>query len=366
MYGLASSGDGDRLIAGDFYVSTATAWDVGPSGDAEVRNVPDPAGVLGGPTFGPDGRLFVPAEGGSVAIWDAEGGRPARLERTGSKDASSRPGAEDVAVSEDGSTVATGQSPAGSTVWDMGTGTELFSTAKQWRDRPALSPDGHHIAFAGDDGMFVRTREGEIVQTLPADRDFTFRDPAFSPDGRTVVAMTTPLGRAPVSDLHAIAWDWEENTTRSWESSGSGHRPDFSPDGTRVAIAEVGAPSRVLDVASGEVLFELEGANAGVADVAYSPDGTRIATAGLDGSAIVWDASDGALLLRLPRLDEEMVGVDFSPDGSRLVTGSRGETAVRIWTLDVAELREIAESKIVRELTDAECREHLHRECAGG
>ena len=148
-------------------------------------------------------------------------------------------------------------------------------------------------------------------------------------------------------------------TTPTW----IGHNPQFSPDGTRLAIAAVGDTTRVLDVATGDPVVTLEGHASGVLDVAYSPDGRRIATAGVDGMTIIWDADDGSPLLQLPPAEHEVSTVAFSPDGRHLATDSLLTDVVRVWTLDLAELRQIAADRVVRDLTAAECRRYLHRAC---
>jgi hypothetical protein len=58
--------------------------------------------------------------------------------------------------------------------------------------------------------------------------------------------------------------------------------------------------------------------------------------------------------------------VTFYPDGNELASiGADG--VVRVWALDRDDLVEIAERKLTRTLTDAECRRYLHvEECSGG
>ena len=56
--------------------------------------------------------------------------------------------------------------------------------------------------------------------------------------------------------------------------------------------------------------------------------------------------------------------VTFSPDGNELASvGADG--VVRVWALDRDDLVEIAERKVTRSLTDAECRQYLHVDACG-
>ncbi len=366
--GLAFSPDGTRVLAGNTAVTAIAVWDVGPTADAEVMSVTGADATGAGVAFGPDGRLYTAGASGSVAVWDGEATSPDRRFVPRQRDAG-RPPADSVAVSPDGRTVATGDSPSGGTVWDGESGDRLFATAPGKRTwRPAFSPDGRLVAVAGGASLTVRSRDGGVVNRLPGAGGAGFRDPVFSPDGRSVVAMRATPDDGRLLGIDAMRWRWRDGRREaidSWTWTGPGARPALSPDGTRLAVANPLEPTRVYDVASETPAFELEGAAAGAADLAWSPDGSLLATAGLDGTPIVWDARDGTPLLRLPRADEEVSRVAFSPDGRHLATASVAEDVTRVWTLDVAELRDIAETKVVRDLTDAECREYLHRGCDG-
>lgn len=362
VVGVSFSPDGTRLLSGDYLMTAAAVWDVGLQSDAEVVNRSSTAGMAAGVDYDRAGRLFTQGDAGSVLVWHEGEDRPrARLEPPDGPPAPDWASPMGLAVSADGSTVATGQSERGATVWDVASGTPLFSTPLgRWRSRPALSPDGARIALAGD-ALTLRSRDGDILARLPKEPEFGFGDPAFGPDGSSVLAIRFPWDRNRPTDHELVSWDPATGETTSSPAT-TGSPLALSPDGTRVAVARVGDPPRVLDLPSGELAFELKGHAAGVLDVAWSPDGTTLATAGIDGRAIVWEASTGTPVLRLPESRHELSGVAFSPDGRRLATSAFGEAFVRVWTLDLPELRRIASTRVIRDFTAAECAEYLLRD----
>ncbi|MER7132673.1 hypothetical protein [Streptosporangium saharense] len=106
---------------------------------------------------------------------------------------------------------------------------------------------------------------------------------------------------------------------------------EFSPDGTRLALACRGKTAMIVDLTGAEQYrLRHDGWITSVRDISYAPDGRRLAT--VAGShAQIWDADTGAELLRLPHPDP-MGGVAFSPDGRRLATAG-GKNA---WVWDAA------------------------------
>lgn len=380
LIGLAFSPDGTRLLGGDWSITVASVWDVGLSGDAEVMNARGAFGAHG-TAFGPGGRLFTVAEGASVDVYeDTADERPVRLRAPG---VTVRPeaGFRALDVSADGSAVGIGNSLSGAAVWDTASGDLLFSTlgspsVRRFRSRTTFGPDGRHVAVATVDRIDVRSRDGASLARLRARDGYGFRDPVLSPDGSRVAALRFPLNRRQRNSLagdpfplasrpgwDVIWWDWRSGEVREVPKTGYGHDAEFSPDGTKLALPAVGGETQVLDVASGEVAYTLDGHEAGVIGLDFSADGRLVATGGLDGLTIVWDAEDGAELLRLPTSDHEVSSVAFSPDGRHLATDSLTTDVVRVWTLDVAELRGLAADQVARDLTAAECRQYLHRAC---
>ena len=91
----------------------------------------------------------------------------------------------------------------------------------------------------------------------------------------------------------------------------------------------------------------------GVWSASYSPDGQRIVTASFDRTAKVWDAETGTELTTLKGHDGWVMSVVFRPDGKRIATAGM-DGIVQIYTTDINELLQIAESRVIRPLTAEE------------
>jgi WD40 repeat protein len=205
---------------------------------------------------------------------------------------------------------------------------------------------------------------------------------AITPDGSRVAAMLTVAGRP---DTFLKVWDTatgkELFTTalvRRWPTA----RPALSPDGRRLALAEVssrgnldepaGGHLRVWDVATGKELLTL-GGPAGpqgplnVRDVlAFSSDGTRLAVGvGVEANRFltatqvkVLDLATGRELAVMQGENRPVKDVTFSPDGTRVAASvtardARGlQVDAELWVWDAAtgqKLREIHRSRAVLE-----------------
>jgi WD40 repeat protein len=135
--------------------------------------------------------------------------------------------------------------------------------------------------------------------------------------------------------------------------------------GDLVASASGDGTARIWDLSTREELLTVRGHTGSVQSVAFSPDGRLLATAGDDGTARLWDVQTGSELLVLYGHELLAHTVTFSPDGRWLATASAdGTVALRL--LPVDELRQLADARVSRGLTERECERYLHVETCPG
>lgn len=148
----------------------------------------------------------------------------------------------------------------------------------------------------------------------------------ISSDGRTIVA-------GDFSGEYSI---WQTASGVEQAHLRLGFYPStlaFSPDGSRLAIAPVGEPIQIYDVAATRKLFELQRPVGGTAAIAFSRDGTRLAAADADTVVRFYEARTGELLKTNADFLLEPLAAAFSADGKQLLTGGGDKLLA---TLDVA------------------------------
>jgi WD40 repeat protein/DNA-binding SARP family transcriptional activator len=201
---IAFSPDGSRLVTGSVD-GTARLWSA-ESGDqlAVLR----PGVAVFAVAFSPDGRLIATGEGdGGTSLWDAT--TLERVDTFGGHTAA----VAGLAFGRDGLLV-TASEDGTARVWDLDTGRErlVFTGHRVLLNQVAISPDGTTVATASDDGTtkLWDPYSGEELLTLVGHHQLVY-GVAFSPDGR-LVATASPDGTVAVhlldvDELVALARD---------------------------------------------------------------------------------------------------------------------------------------------------------------
>ena len=377
------SPDGNKLISSGLSGVTSV-WDVGLSAGSEVATLPA-AGIFPSTAeFSPDGQhLFTTSSGGRVAMWDTDTWEQVRIlgEPGPTPDPSflsevplgSQIDVVRIAPSPDGELVAavsdasaTGASPgrvrvldteSGTTVLDLNVGS--LASDVDW------SPDGDVLAISGKDGdgAFVRLvdRSGSTIEELPFG-DVLVTVAGFALDGdASIVSIEPPRGRYLPDVGRVEVWDWRDTTlTQTIDADPFIAVPSPVDDLVAIGPNDVSPDQSmsIWNIRTGERVTTLGGHTGSPNHLAYTADGTRLAVANSDGTTRIWDPTTGELLLTLGGHLGLVSSVSFNPDGTRLATASV-DGRVRVWALDTDSLVEIAEQRVTRTLTDAECLRYL-------
>lgn len=152
--------------------------------------------------------------------------------------------------------------------------------------RPAVSPDGQQIAFAGPVtdgsdgryGIYVVNKNGSGLRRLTTPR-FADLDPAWSPDGRTIAFTRDNVGFG--SGYRLALMNADGSSPRWVYGSDGGSMPSWSPESDQLAYAAADG-IHTISASGGTSRLIVRGHDG---DPAWSPDGLRIAFVRHDAEA---------------------------------------------------------------------------------
>lgn len=248
----------------------------------------------------------------------------------------------DVAVSADGSLIASTGRDGSVKLWDGRTLAPLRSlvghTAAAWG--VALSPDGKQVASGSSDGtvrLWDAAKGVETHKLTPAGRGITAV--AFSPDG--ALLATTSWDRSNERGVWGLVKIWDPRDGRLLHSMEHGVKPivtvAWSKDGSLLAVGTWDDDAtlwRTKDWTLAKKLQPTEKpSNKAVQGIAFSPDGSRLVVTAKDGVIRVWDIGTGVVLNTLVGQAEgqaQWINDAVFLDDDRLATVSQDGT-VRLW-----------------------------------
>lgn len=190
----------------------------------------------------------------------------------------------------------------------------------------AFSPDGSLLLTASQDTSVRLWSLADGEQVSESYEHFSFvKGAAFAES----FAVTSGWDRT------LIIWDTADETL-AVRSQITGYDAVIehlavSPDGTRIAFGVGDGRVRVVDAATGDVLFELPVGALRVTAVAYSPDGSQITVAGgfPASGALTYDANDGTVLASLAH-PATVTSLAYAPDSLLLAVGG-DDGNVTLW-----------------------------------
>ena len=204
----------------------------------------------------------------------------------------------------------------------------------------AISADGSLIASTGRDGS-VKLWDGQTLAPLRSLVGHTAAawGVAFSPEGKQVASGS--------SDGTVRLWDAVKGVeTHKLTPTGRGITAvAYSPDGTRLATTSWDRSSergvwgvvKIWDPKDGRLVHSMEHGVKPIVTVAWSPDGSLLAAGTWDDDTTLWRTHNWTVAKKLQPAEKEpykaVQGIAFSPDGSKLVVTAK-DGVIRVW--DVA------------------------------
>jgi serine/threonine protein kinase len=278
-----------------------------------------------------------------------------------------------VAVSPDGSRIASASSDMTVQVWDTGTGgvnAATYSGHTAAVNAVAWSSDGKFVASGSDDAS-VRVWQSSDGSNPVSYTQHTgpVKAVAWSPDNQSIAsgsvdktvqvwasadgtAISTYTGHT--DEVHAVAWASNGNalriasgsadaTVHIWNANDgsasfiySGHSGPvnavaWSPDGTMIASGSSDKTVRVWQAATGTLVYIYGGHTDVVNAVAWSPDGSLIASAGADNTVQIWGTSDGSNPYIYRGHSAAVKALTWLPNPQGELASGSADTTVQIW-----------------------------------
>jgi WD40 repeat protein len=328
------SPDGRTVVATN-RDETVTRWDVATA--ASLETLRGHSNFVQQPVFSPDGEtLYTTSHDGTAIAWDLTGdrrlGRPFTFtnDRAFSKTGyDGHPGR----LSPDGRLIAVGLKERGIALWDARelrpVGAPLLDTFGEVKTL-AFSPDGRTLAAVTrrDLTLWDVGSRSRLHGPLDAGDPAIVLAVGFSPDGATLATASSSRGLK--------LWDAATGEELGAIGGLSASDVSFSADGATVAFSPEQGGAEVWDVATGTLIAAFEGpSDPSLIDssVALSPDGRLVAVGGFKRVVRLWDVRTGKLVHELDQGGNGAFTLEFTPDGRTLAI-SGFEPVASLW--DVA------------------------------
>jgi RNA polymerase sigma factor (sigma-70 family) len=283
---VAVTPDGRSVLTGGAD-GAILVWDTatrGPKGSWRQE------GPVNGMSLSRDGKLLATTNGDALCLWEVATGREV-------KRFAGHPGADNVALSPDGTALASlGSKNHALRLWDIATGKERWKVFLP-------TPKGMNYG----DSPLVFTADGKQLVSGSADRmnsTFYFWDTATGKQVRAVAQHAAHLvlsadGKTLVTSSGEMIRLWDAATATERGSIRGGGPVALSPDGRCLAWGDGWGKVHLVGLATGKErrallghetgAFEGSSFASGVTSLIFSPDGRTLYSGGGDTTVMAWD-----------------------------------------------------------------------------
>lgn len=358
---ISYSPDGVYIVSGN-EIGNLTVWNASQSGNYEIGSIKAFNTPITGLSFSPDGTSIAVSSTTDAGIWNIQNGVKIQKFPTGT--------IEDIHFLSDGDNVLIGRGWDGASIYSIAKGIENYNSKviriNDWYvHSSAVSADGNLVATSQQSNTLGLSESAPMVtlwdlkkgiksQEIMFTNNGVF-DVAISPDGKFVAAVGED-GSLKILEIGSSAPPRVLDAHKEWSES-----INFSPDSKRVITGSFDNTAIVWDVETSKKIFTLIHHNDAINDVAFSPDNSMIALASSDGTTSVWDATTGSLKYSLSPHSGKIYNIAFSPDSKIIALGTEDGT-VRFFYTNIEDVISLAQTRILRLLTNEECQIYLHVE----
>ena len=254
-----------------------------------------------------------------------------------------------LAISSDGSMLASASGDGDIQLWDATTGKELRLLGDHGTYDDGIAPlipgltfspdDRLVISAGGEDIRFWDVQTGQLIRKIYIGENLGFNSAAFSKDASRLIWGSI--------DGRVHFWDMDEGKELSVFDGGHQDSVEgVAINDEKTLAVSGGQDGRVIlwDIATGKQLrfFSLqspsflgEELSPVFRGVAISPDGKFVVGGTIGGAVEIWDIENGGLVRHFDA-GNLISGIRFSPDAKQIIFG--GQSAVQIWDVDRAQL----------------------------
>ncbi len=344
---LAFSPDGKTLAGG---YAAIRLWDT-EAGD-ELSKLDGHRRQVHIMTFSPDGRILASGDtGGTVILWDLDSPTPKPLKRkstlpsllrsiTGDKSSRTNNTRENRMLIEhtlsiealdftaDSRRLLAGSEDGAAIMWDVETGTPLFTVTGHTGSVKAL-------AFLEDDKTLISASSDGTLRVWETDTGNQQLIPIKHKRPIYCMALSSDRKRVAIGGVGNDVHLWNTDTKNFVATFETGHKNyvdtlAFSPDGKILASGSRDRKIEFWDVPNRQRLSIFDGYTDGIIRMTFSADGKKFASNSRDGTAHLWDLETEKKTVLVPASNGGVNSLAFSPDSSLLVSAFRNET-LQLW-----------------------------------
>jgi WD40 repeat protein len=285
---IAVSGNGEVLIHS-------------VDGTAPLRRLMGSAERILAVAYSSDGKLLIagggtPAQFGEVQIWDAKSGKLLKSARlTGDT-------LFGASLSPDESKIAVGGTDNSVHLIETASGKELYkiSSHENWVLATVFGMDSKRLVSASGDraAKLIDANSGAFLENVNLLRGELAAIARHPKKDIVVIGGAERIPNIYLLDRPRNMKIADDTTlVRKLErQDGAITALDWSPDGTRIAVAGAAPSVNLYDPETGEKKASCKGHEAGIYAVAFSPDSSKLATGGFDGKVRIYSTADCTLI----------------------------------------------------------------------